>query len=168
MKKLFALITLSLLITSAGFAQSQKFGHIDFQKLLSEMPSRQKAEQEYQKEANSIRSELETMQVEYNNKYQNFIDQRDTLSDFVQQTRMEEIQNLEQRINQYQRTAQQRLRQTQQEIMQPVMDKANKAIKAVMQREGYIYVVRKGNVFVNEDISVNVLPMVKEELGIAE
>lgn len=169
MKKLIVLLALGFFMQTTGFAQELKFGHINFQQLLSQMPERKEAEKQYQKEAQSIRSELETMQVEYNNKYENFMNQRDTLSEFIQQSRMEEIQNLEQRISQYQQTAQQRLQQTQQQLMQPVVEKANKAIQEVGEENGFIYIFDTGGLrYYSKTQSVNTMPMVKKKLGIAE
>jgi len=153
---------------TAGFAQNLKFGHINFQQLLSQMPERQEAQKQYEKEARSIQGELETMQVELNKKTENFQNQRDTLSEFVAQTRIEEIQQLQQRIQQYQSTARQRLRKKEQELMQPVYEKAQQAIKDVGSEEGFVYIFDTSSLlYFSPTRSQNVMPQVKQKLGIS-
>lgn len=169
-KNRLALIVLLVAFTLGGYAQeTYKFGHINTQELLAAMPERQEAQKQYEKEVKSIELELENMQVEYNNKLNNYMSGRDTLSQFVRQAKEEELQTLQQRIQQYQQTAQQSLGQIEQELFQPVMEKARKAIEVVGEREGFIYIFDANSLlYVNPQKSTDIAPLVKQELGIQE
>jgi len=173
MKRLFVLIfAVSLLIpTSSILAQGSdlKFGHINVQQLMSQMPERDSARQELQEYNQMLQKEMQTMQNEYTQKLEQYSQNQQTYSELVRKSKEQELQDMQRRIQEFQSTAQQDFQQKQAEVLQPIMQKIENAIKAVGQKHGFIYIFDTSAgavVYKNEENSKNVLPLVKEELGI--
>ncbi len=95
---------------------------------------------------------------------------RETLTAAIRDAREKELSELQQRIQEFESTAQQDYQRMQGELMRPLMDKADKAIKTVAEREGFVYVfdVSVGGVVYFSKASTDILPLVKKELGIVK
>lgn len=171
MKKYLGILLIAVLISASGaFAQKSdlKFGHINSNELLSLMPERDTARQELQNYSRMLQQELEAMQVEYQNKVNAYLEKQETYSQLVRQSKESEIQEMQRRVQEFQMTAQEDLQQKEQELFTPIMEKANNAIEKVGKANGFIYIfdISGGSVVYFSDQSVNILPMVKKELGI--
>lgn len=151
------------------FAQDNlKLGHIDTQKLLEAMPESDSARAQIQKNAKDLEETMEEMQVELNNKYENYINNMDSYSDLIRQTKETELQDLQQRIQQFQATAEQDIQRLRQELFQPIIEKANKAIADVAKEKGFNYVfdTSLGSVVYFSEDTENLMEEVKARLGI--
>jgi outer membrane protein len=90
-----------------------------------------------------------------------------TMSESVKQLRTREIQELQERLQQYYQIAQEELQKTQMDLIAPIQTKADEAIKKVCKAEGIIIVFQTGGVvYIDEDQTIDILPKVKTELGI--
>ncbi len=163
--KLFAVVVL-ISLTAASSAQELKFGHINVQKLISELPEKQAADRELQSEAQKLQSQLEAMSQELDQKYTNYMEQRDSMSELIRSTREKEIQDYDQRIQNFNQLAQQSLSKKEQELLKPVISKVENAIEAVGEEEGFIYIfdVSSQVILYNSDQSVDCENMVKTKL----
>lgn len=132
------------------------------------MPEREAAQRQLQREEQSLIDELEKLQVEYNNKLQNYVEAQDSLSNVVRQLRERELRELQTRIQEFQAGAQEDLQQRQMELIQPIFDKIEKVISEVARERGYIYVfdLDANSVLYFSDQSEDVLPFVREKLGL--
>ncbi len=170
MKKALGIILVVVLFsaTSVLAQKDLKFGHINSSELLSVMPERDSARVQLQDYSQMLQQEMEAMQVEYQNKVNIYLEKQETYSDLVRQSKEAEIQEMQQRIQGFQQTAQQDLQQKEAELFQPIMDKAQAAIEKVAKANGFIYVfdLSAGSVVYFSEQSVNILPLVKKELGI--
>ena len=108
------------------------------------------------------------MQKELQTKMTEFEGMGATASEIKKNAKVTEIQDLQQRIQNYQVTAQQQLQQKQNELLKPVFDKAEKAIEEVAKENGLLYVFDIGTkvVLYKSSQSMDVLPLVKAKLGI--
>jgi len=155
-------------IAASVSAQAPKFGHIDLQALVQLMPERATAETQF----NAFQSDLEEifgeMQKDLQTKMGGLEQLGDSASEIKRNAKIAEIQDMQQRIQNYQQTAQQQLQQKQSELLQPVFDKAEKAIGDVAKEKGLIYVFDIGTkvVLYKSAESMDVLPLVKTKLGI--
>ena len=61
-------------------------------------------------------------------------------TDLVKQDKIAEITGLEQRIQTFQQNAQQSLQEKEQELLEPILSKARKAIEDVATEGGYTYI----------------------------
>ncbi len=170
MKRLLTTAFAAVLMLTAGsvFAQNLKFAHINGQELLSIMPERDSAELKLQAYGQDLSDQIEELHVEYNNKVQNYMQRRETLSAAIREARERELTELQQRIQEFESTAQQDFQRMQGELLRPLMEKADSAIKKVAEREGFIYVfdTSTGGVVYYSKASTDLLPLVKKELNI--
>jgi outer membrane protein len=162
------LIAVFLLGASMMNAQELKFGHIDSRELLLSMPESDSAQAKMQKLSEDYQQQLEEMNVELNKKYDNYLQNRDTYTELIRQTKEADIQEMQQRIGNFEQMAQQDLQAQQQQVMQPILEKANNAVKAVAQENGFIYIfdTGSGNPVYWSEKSIDILPLVKTKLGI--
>jgi len=165
MKKIIFLTLLSLL-TLSSIAQN-KFGYIDSQELLILMPERKAAEAEVQNFAKSLETQLGSMTAEYQQSVQEYQTNEATYTDLVKQDKIAEITGLEQRIQSFQQNAQQSLQTKEQELLEPILSKARKAIEDVAAEGNYTYIFDKsiGSILYAKE-SENVLSLVKNKLGL--
>lgn len=166
-----ALLLLTVAFTSNTFAQKQyKFGHIDSNQLLSQMPERAKAKTDLEKYAKQLENTLSGMQTEFERKYNEYVASADSLSNLIRQTKEAELGEMQQRIQTFQQTAQQDLAQKENELLQPIVQKAKDAIKEVSDENNFTYVfdVGTGVLLYFSDDSIDILPMVKAKLGITK
>lgn len=168
--KLFKLVFLSaaLLVGVAANGQELKFGHLDVQKLVSELPEKLAAEKVLQEEAKKLEDQLKVMGADLEKKYTEYMAQRETLPDLIKATKEKEIQDADQRIQNYQNMAQQSIAQKEQQMLQPIIEKVQKAIDTVGEENGLIYIfdISSQVVLYHSDKSVDTAPMVKAKLGV--
>ncbi len=163
------LFVIAALVCSLLFSQATsplKLGHINTQDLLQAMPESDSAQIKMETEAKKLQEELEVMQVELNKKYQDYLAKEKTFSDLIKQTKQAELQDMQQRIQSFQGTAEQEIQKLRAEIYKPVLDKANKAIVDVAKENGFTYVfdVSAGAVIYHAENSSDILPLVKIKL----
>jgi len=172
MKNLIKLIVIALFLFSGTTvnAQNYKFGHINSQELLSIMPERDSAEVKIQQYAKDLEGQLEIMNVEYNNKLNDYVENRDNLAPLVKQTKEQELNEIQKRIQDFTANAEQELQQQNAQMIQPIIMKAEKAIKDVAKENGFMYIfdLSRGSVIYFSEQSIDILPMVKKKLGLEE
>ena len=163
MKKIL-LLSLTFLISISSFSQN-KFGYIDSQELLLLMPERKTAEEEVQTFAKSLESQLQAMTAEYQQSVQEYQANEGTYTDLVKQDKVTEITGLEQRIQSFQQNAQQALQSKEQELLEPILQKARQAIEDVASEGDYTYIFDKsvGSILYVKE-SENILDKVKKKL----
>lgn len=170
MRNVIKLLFISALLIAGPVvhAQTLKFGHINSSRLLGMMPEREAAQKQLQKEAQELGEELENLQVEYNNKLQNYVEAQDTLSSVVRQLRERELQELQARIQQFQEGAQGDLQKREMELIQPIFEKIESVIAEVAEERGLIYVfdLDANSVLYFSEESEDILPYVREKMGI--
>lgn len=165
--KIFAVVFLFSITTASSFGQELKFGHINVQKLISELPGKQEADRQLQKEAESLQSQLQVMSQELDQKYTNYMEQRDSMSQLVRSTREKEIQDYDQRIQNFNRLAQESLSEKEQELLEPIISKVENAIQEVGEEQGFIYIfdLSSQSILYNSDQSVDCEDLVKAKLN---
>ncbi len=171
MKKILSIVFFTMLIFgNFSFLQAQnKFAHINTEQLLSQMPGRQQAQEELQRYAQELESQFTAMQTEFQTKYQDYLENEATYSDLIKQSKQRELGSLQERITEFQESAQQDLAQRENQLLQPIIDKARDAIQEVAKEQGYTYVfdMSAGSLLYAEP-SDDILPMVQDKLDIDE
>ena len=164
----FAAVVLFVGITASVSAQAPKFGHIDLQALIQVMPERATAETEFNKFQGELEDIFGEMQKDLRTKMAGLEQLGDSVSEIKRNAKIAEIQDMQQRIQNYQQNAQQQLQQKQNDLLKPVFDKAEKAIGEVAKEKGLIYVFDIGTkvVLYKSNESIDLLPMVKVKLGL--
>lgn len=164
----FTAVLFIVVTAMAVNAQTPKFGHIDLQALVQLMPERAKAETEFNKFQSDLEDIFGEMQKDYQAKLVEFEQLGDSVSEIKKNAKVAELQDMQQRIQNYQQTASTQLQQKQNELLKPVFEKAEKAIEEVAKEKGLIYVFDIGTkvVLYKSTESIDVLPLVKVKLGI--
>ena len=147
-------------------AQTPKFGHIDLQALIQVMPERAKAETEFNKFQGDLEDIFAEMQKNYQTKLTELEQMGDSVSEIKRNAKIAELQDMQQRIQNYQQTAQTQLQQKNAEIMKPIYDKAQNTIAEVAKEKGLIYVFEVNSLLYKSTESIDVLPLVKTKMGI--
>jgi len=169
MKKVFGILLFAALFLTAqdGFAQSFKTGHINRDDIIMAMPDYDTAMKSYNAFGQELTNALELMQVELNNKYDQFTKEEKNLTDLVKANRAQEITDMQTRISNFQQQAQVQLQEKQAELLNPIIEKANNAINAVAKEGGYIYIYDiRTLVYVDTVKSTDIGPLVRTKLGI--
>ncbi|MBO4557159.1 MAG: OmpH family outer membrane protein [Bacteroidales bacterium] len=168
MKKLALVLLLASFALSLS-AQNIKFGHINTQELVSLMSERDSAVKQLQAYQKDLMEEMESMQTEFNNKYNTYMQKQATWTDAIKQSKESELQEMSQRIQQFQQTAQQDLAQLEQNLLAPIFEKAKGAIAKIAKEKGLSYVFEiSANplAYYNEAQSLDLLPLAKAALGV--
>ena len=171
MKKVFGILLFAALVFTAqdGVAQSFKFGHINRDDIIMAMPDYDTAMKNYNAYGQELTNALELMQVEYNNKLDQFVKESKNLTDLVKANKEQELADMQTRINNFQQQAQTLLQEKQAELLNPIIEKATKAINDVSKEGGYIYIYDvRTLVYVDTVKSTDISPLVKTRLGIKE
>ncbi|HEY9124253.1 MAG TPA: OmpH family outer membrane protein [Bacteroidales bacterium] len=168
MRKYLVILFAAAFISTAGAQTAIKLGHINSQELIEAMPESDSAQKKIEKLTKDLQSQLETMQVELNNKYQDYLSKRDTYSDLIKQTKENELQELNQRIQTFSQNAEQDLQKQRSGLYKPILDKANKAIADVSKENGFTYIfdLAGGLIIYHAENSTDILPLVKAKLGL--
>lgn len=159
------LLIVAILFTTTVFGQ--KLGHINSNELLQSMPERSQVEEEIKKYAEELESQLSAMTKEYQSKVQTYQQNQATMSESIKQDKIREITNLEERINDFQQTAQEDLQEREEKLLKPIIDKAKGAIEDVAKENDYTYIFDSGvGVLLYQKDSDNIMPLVKKKLGL--
>ena len=170
MKRFIGIIMFSIILITAGQnlgAQNFKFGYINKDELLKAMPDYDSANVKLENLRKELVSQLVSMQDEFTNKTTAFNNGSMSLSDVVRKTREEELKDLNNRIQLFQVKATQQINDKNAELIQPILAKADKAVKDVAKEQGFTFVFDVGVLYYfDEKKSINMLPLIKTKLGL--
>lgn len=167
MKNLVVAFALALTGMPSAFAQNNKLGHIDRQKLMLMLPERKDAETKMQAFAKTLDDRLKAMGAEYEAMVTKAQAEADGMTQTAKEIAVREIGELEQRIQAAQQKAQEDLAKQEEELLKPMVDRTNAAISTVAAANNFAYIfdVSTGMVLYY-DKGEDILPLVKAELAI--
>lgn len=169
MKKMKSLLIAAVVFlgisTTSAVAQS-KVAHIDVQALMTELPAMKTAEADLKKIGEGYEKEFNGMMAEYQAKLKKYQEEAPTVGDAKNEERAKEVDEMSQRIQGFQTTAQQDLQKKQMELTQPIFEKARVAIQKIARAKGFDYVLDSsiGSGVLMAD-GANLMVDVKKELG---
>lgn len=170
MKKLFLiLILIGFVIPVTKIkAQTLKFGHLNTQELMTKMPEYQEAIDSLTRQRERYANQEEKLQVEINRKYNDLVEQQNELDSLVLQIKFSELQDLQNRLQEFQVTAGQRLRTLEGTLTSKIMETLKDAVSKVAAELDLLYVfdIDSGNPIYASEKSINISPMVKDKLGL--
>lgn len=171
MKRLTSILfALAILLSASSFAQGLKFGHINSQELLQQLPDRAAAQSEIEVYAQKLETQQKSMETELNTKYEEYLSQRDSYTELIKATKEKELQQIQQQITTFNQVAMQDLQQKEADLIKPIIDKVQKAIDEVGKENGFTYIFDLSNrtVVYHSQESVDIAPLVKKKLGILQ
>ena len=134
---LIAVFTLGL----GGVANAQKMGHIDFEKLVAEMPQTNKLKLDIEKLSKTYQDEIEGMAKKLDAKMKKYTAEQKAQTQEINEVRAQEVQQDKARYEQLRQTAYQEMQKKQAEGLNPIIEKAQKAIEEVAASKGVLYVL---------------------------
>ena len=164
----FILAITAIALCSNVSAQNLKMAHINMQELIVSMPDYDSAQVKLQKYAKGLEEQMEIMQVELNRKYEEFSKNQASWSDLVKQVKTDELNSMNQRFQSFQQQAQEDYQQENDKLLQPVIDKANKAIEAVAKTQGINCVLNVQMILYKDATMTDLLPAVQKHLGVVK
>lgn len=134
------------------------------------MPERDSAVSKLDKFTKTLQDQVEELQVEFNKKYQDYLQKRSTFTDAIREMKEKELNEMQQRAQEFQQVAEQDYQRYQSEVMKPVIERADSAIKKVAKANGFTYIfdTSTGVILYFSEQSVDIGPLVKKELGITK
>ena len=107
MKKIKTLMIAAIALVGFQTVNAQaKTAHVDVNELMSKMPAVLDAQNQLKKLSDTYTAEYKTMVEEYQGKLKKYDAEASTVTDAVNQTRQQEVQDMAKRISDYQETAQ--------------------------------------------------------------
>ncbi len=168
LKKIALAIALFALPLVGISAQTVKLGYYNTQSVIVDMPEFVKAQNELKELANKYQAEMKRTETEFNTKYQQFIQQKDSLPQAIAERRQKELEEMGQRSQQYQQDAQQSMQDQQEKKMTPIYQKIEGAVKAIGQEGGFTCIfdmARTQLPYVNETQMVDLTSKIKSRVG---
>jgi outer membrane protein len=169
MKKLLVLLLLSGIALSAS---AQKYGHLNFGNLLSMMPETKAADEALKKFQQDAVAKGDTMAKKFQEKYIAAAKevQEGKLSPLQQQQLEDALKKEQETIVAYQQEINQKVQAKREELLTPIIDKAEKAIEDTAKANGYVMVFDTSvfNAILFAQDTDDLMPMIKEKLGIKE
>jgi outer membrane protein len=167
MKRIFQVVFALLTLGTVNTVFAQKFGYVDTQELLMTMPERAGAEQQLQNYAKELEAQLKTMSGEWEAKVSDYQSKSATMTDAIKRTKEKEIVDLEGRIKEFQSSAQDEIERKEKELLQPMIEKAKKAIEEIAKEQKFTYVFDSSvGVLLFKPDGDDILPLVKKKLNI--
>jgi outer membrane protein len=148
-------------------AQTLKFGHINSADLIQLMPETKHSDSTLKQYGQSLDTQLKTMTTEYKSKLDSYQSKRDSFADAIRASKEKELEDLGNRIQEFQQTAQESISKKKEEIYSPILKKAEDAIKDIAKEKGYSYIFDTSvGAFLYAQESDDIMPLVKAKLGL--
>ena len=169
-KTMIKKILLMVLMLAPITVFAQKFAHYDSQEIAKVYPAYLTAQTELEALGKQYENDLQEMQKELQTKfekYQNEVNESTPAN--MRQRREQELNDLQQRIQQAYQDNQKNFQEEQAKKMQPIIQKLQDAVNAVLKEGGYVYAIDKStaaSVVINESISTDITAQIKTKLGI--
>lgn len=160
--KTFLIAAVALLGFQTINAQA-KTAHVDVQDIMTKLPAVLDAQNQLKKLSDTYTVEYKTMVDEYQSKLKKYDTEAATVTDAVNQTRQQEVQDMAKRIGDYQDTAQKDLQKKEADLMKPITEKVKASIQKVGKAKGYQYVLNATDLLLADgpDLTADV----KKDLG---
>ncbi len=170
MKKIyFAFITVLLLkATTLCGQENLKIGHINSQEIIQQLPVNDSIQQVLNKEADEVEKMYNEMITEHEANLKKFEAEKSSYSEFVRNSKENDLMETATKIQQYPQNANQQLQKMQVKLYQPVQEKIKNAIEKVSLQNNFTYVLdlSSGAVVFFAPSSKNLNALVLNELGI--
>jgi outer membrane protein len=165
MKNLKKLLVVAILLF--GFNQNTsaqaKTAHVDFREVVTKMPAMIEAQKQLENLSKTYEGEITTMITEYRSTLEKYEREAEQKTDKENEDRGKELQEMERRIQEYKQTAQIEVGQKEQDLMNPLIEKARTAIAKVGKAKGFQYVLDSSTLLLADgpDLTADV----KKDLG---
>lgn len=149
---------------------SLKIAYVDVDYILSEMPESKQAETDLTSLQTQLKKQIDDKTKELQDKYAAYQNQGADVPDAVKQSNLRELNQLNQNLQQLQSDAQDNIQKKQDQLMDPILAKVDKAISDVAKDGGYDLILNlqygQVNVVLYGDKKLDVSDLVLKKMGI--
>ena len=168
-KRLFLTMMILATVMCASSLNAQTgVAYVNTLEIINSLPDKTSATERLNTLSENYKQELQIMQNEYNKKYSDFITYQESLAESIKLRRMQELTDLENKIQKFTKLAQQDMDEQEQQLLEPIKVKVKDAIKAVGIEQNFTVIYDlddTGIVFVSPN-AVDANQLVKSKLGI--
>ncbi|SDI57880.1 OmpH family outer membrane protein [Winogradskyella thalassocola] len=153
-----------LFIGATSFTSAQSnVAHINKQELIKAMPAYTQAQTEIEKLRQTYQATFQSSLKELDVKLKQYDSEAETQTEQTNMDRMTEVEGIKQSLGEYQQQAQKDLQEKEFNLLKPIVEKADNAIKAVAKAQGIQYVVDSAMLIVAD--GKDLMAEVKKQLG---
>lgn len=159
-------LLLAIMIALPMSVFAQKFAVINTQQLMESMPEIKTVNEQLEAANKKYQDEFTKLQEEFQKKFEEFQALEASTPQTIKDRRMQEMQELENKIQQFREMAAQDIQRQQQQLMAPIQEKVIQAIKAVGAEGSYTFVFENMMpLYTGSDVT-DITDSVKSRLGI--
>lgn len=163
-----AFVALSVMVSSA----QEKYGHLNFGSLIAMMEETRAADSGLEAYRKQLVAKGEEMAAKFRQDYEAVIKdaQAGNLTPVQQQQKEQELGQKREEILAYEQEMGQQMETRRKELLGPIIDKAEAAVKDVANENGYVMIFDTSvfNAVLFAQDADDVMPLVKAKLGITE
>ena len=179
MKKIIGILLLALVPFCGASAQEQAaasevrvvpFGYVSYKDIFERMPEYDEARAAFAALKSKFEDEAERSEKEFQRKFAEFLQGQRDFPPTILQKRQAELQDLMDKSVAFRQESQRLLQKAEAEMMQPVMDRLNKAIQEVAAERNLIFVLNTDDnavPFINPQVGVTITEPLLHRLGLA-
>jgi len=160
------LIILFLIVSPLGVYAQEKLAFINTQEVFTQMPELKDVETKLNTKREEIKKVMGDIETEFNNKVKEFSESKDEPTEAIVMERDKTLQDIRKRYETYAETSEKEYAELQQQLLSPLQQKLQKAIKDVGDEQGYTYIFEIGALPYMSSKAVDAGKLVKTKLGI--
>ncbi|MBP5455556.1 MAG: OmpH family outer membrane protein [Paludibacteraceae bacterium] len=165
-KKLAIVLFLAAPFMASAQNTQVKLGHLDVQSLFLSMPEAKQIDSTMKKLSAQHENEIKRMEEEFNRKLAEYKQGESQFDETIKKSRMEDLQTLQTKMQNYYQQAQSLLQQKQEELQAPLRDKIRRAMDEVGAENGFLYIFDTNAILFKSEQSIDVAPLLKKKLGV--
>lgn len=167
MKKIFGIcLAAVLLLNLSANAQQVKIAYINSQDLLEAMPEAKAANDKLIAYVREMDSVGQTYVMEYQ-RIVGELQNNPNLSEIAREAKIQDAMDLEERIQKYDASSQDKIDTKKRELFDPIIKSATEIVKTVAKENGYTHVIDNSlGVLIMAPEGDDILPLVKKKLNI--
>lgn len=128
-------------------AQSNlKFAHVDYVKVIDSLPSKITADKDLQSFLDNGQKTLEEMQISFEEEYQKYLAEKDSISPLMQEIREKNLMEQQQLIQYKSETLEGDLQTLNNRLYKPIEDNFNLAVKNIAQKYKLNYILEVNSI----------------------
>ena len=160
------IVSLFLLLPFGLVAQEIKVAIVDQNQIFNLMPEYAEMENAIMAKTKQYDDMIKSMQDEYTRKYEDLTMRADSLTENIRMLRIQEVEEIERRIQNVYTMGQEEIKKTQDEHVMPMQEKLMNAINSVGDENGYSYIIHPNALLYKGKGVEDATEKVKAKMGI--
>ena len=165
MKKIFVIAIASLMAFTAG---AQNIGRVNFNELVMLMPEMDAAREAMNASQKEAEETYAAMVEEYQGKVSQYQQKSGSWTAAIKESKEKELMDIQNRIQEFQQNISQELQQQQSQLVAPINEKANNAVKDIAKAKGLDVLFDASQAIYFSDAVIDITSDARKALGIPE